>query len=142
LLIHVKPRMRFHAKGRLLDWGRSGWMFVYLVNRVPGQGPEQRESEKTVLYPQIIIILISYIIIKLLINENHPGRNRKQNSRGWMFKLLSEKVYSTGPCESLFKSLLFAKETLFQYQSYKPLFLHDLQIGQNILDTYAGKQPS
>jgi hypothetical protein len=31
--------------------------------RVPGRGPEQRESEKTVLYPQIIIILISYIII-------------------------------------------------------------------------------
>jgi hypothetical protein len=38
----------------------------FLVKQVPGQGPEQRESEKTLLYPQIIIILISYIIIKLL----------------------------------------------------------------------------
>jgi hypothetical protein len=44
-----------------------------LVKRVPGRGPEQRESEKTVLYLQIIIILISYIIIKLLIIENHPS---------------------------------------------------------------------
>jgi hypothetical protein len=47
---------------------------------VPGWGPEQRESEKTVLYLQIVIILISYIIIKLLIIENHPSWNRKQNS--------------------------------------------------------------
>jgi hypothetical protein len=30
---------------------------------VPGGGPEQRESEKTVLFLQIIILLISYIII-------------------------------------------------------------------------------
>ncbi len=35
----------------------------FLVKRVPGRGPEQRESDKAVLYPQIIIILISYIII-------------------------------------------------------------------------------
>ncbi len=33
------------------------------VMRVPGQGLEQRESGKTVLYPQIIIIGISYIIL-------------------------------------------------------------------------------
>ncbi len=43
----------------------------------------QRESVQTVLKLQIIIILISYIIIyisiKLLINENHPGRNQKRN---------------------------------------------------------------
>jgi hypothetical protein len=53
----------------------------FWVKRVPGRGQEQRESEKTVLYPQIIIILISYIIIiELLINENHPGGNWKQNS--------------------------------------------------------------
>jgi hypothetical protein len=39
-----------------------------LVKWVTGRGPEQRESGKTVLYPLIIIIiLISYIIIKLLI---------------------------------------------------------------------------
>ncbi len=52
----------------------------FLVKRVPGWGLEQRESEKTVLYPQIIIILISYIIIKLLINENYPSRKREWNS--------------------------------------------------------------
>ncbi len=38
----------------------GGW---FLIKQVPGQGPEQRESEKTVLYLQIIIKLISYIII-------------------------------------------------------------------------------
>ncbi len=52
----------------------------FFVTRVTGRGPEQRESEKTVLYLQIIIILISYIIIKLLINENHPSQKRKQSS--------------------------------------------------------------
>ncbi len=36
------------------------------VMRVPGRGPEHRESEQTVLYPQIIIILISYYYILLL----------------------------------------------------------------------------
>ncbi len=40
----------------------------------------QRESVQTVLKLQINIILITYIIIKLLINENHPGQNWKQNS--------------------------------------------------------------
>ncbi len=47
----------------------SGQCF-FLVKWVPGRGPEQRESIKTVLYLLIIIIiiiLISYIIIKLLI---------------------------------------------------------------------------
>ncbi len=58
--------------------GESSSLF-FLVKRVPGWGPEQRESEKTVLYPQVIIILISYIVIKLLIIENHPSRNWKQN---------------------------------------------------------------
>jgi hypothetical protein len=42
-------------------------MFFFLM-RVPGQGLERRESGKNVLYPQIIIILISYII-KLLIKR-------------------------------------------------------------------------
>ncbi len=41
---------------------------VFFVMRVPGQGLERRESGKTVLYLQIIIILISYII-KLLIKR-------------------------------------------------------------------------
>ncbi len=58
-------------------------IYIFLVKRVPGQGPEQRESEKTLLYLQINI-LISYIIIKLLINENHPGPNREWNSY-WLF---------------------------------------------------------
>jgi hypothetical protein len=40
----------------------------FLVKQVPGRGLEQRESGKAVFYlPIIIIILISYIIIKLLI---------------------------------------------------------------------------
>jgi len=39
----------------------------FFGKRVPGQGLEQRESGKTVLYPLIIILLISDIIIKLLI---------------------------------------------------------------------------
>jgi len=37
--------------------------------RVSGQGLEWRESGKAVLYLQIIIIFISYIIIKLLIKR-------------------------------------------------------------------------
>jgi hypothetical protein len=56
----------------------------FFVKWVPGRGPEQRESVKTVLYLQIIIILISYIIIKLLINENHPCRNWKWNSHSFI----------------------------------------------------------
>jgi len=50
---------------------------IFLVKRVPGQGPEQRESEKIVLYVQIILYLL---VILLLINENHPSQNRKWNS--------------------------------------------------------------
>jgi hypothetical protein len=39
-------------------------VFFFLAKQVPGRGLEQRESEKTVLYLQIIFtILISYIII-------------------------------------------------------------------------------
>jgi hypothetical protein len=46
----------------------NGSFFVFLVKKVPGRGPEQRESGKTVLYLLIIIIiLISYIIITLVI---------------------------------------------------------------------------
>jgi hypothetical protein len=40
-----------------------------LVKKVPDRGLEQRESGKTVLYLPVIIILISYIIIKLLIKK-------------------------------------------------------------------------
>jgi hypothetical protein len=64
-----------------------------LFKRVLDQGPEQRESNLTVLCLLIIIILISYIIIyyiiiKLLIMENHSSRNWKPNS-GWFVEHLS-----------------------------------------------------
>ncbi len=58
-------------------------MFFWF-KRVPDSVPEQRESNLTVLYLLIIIILISYIIIKSfnnLIMENHPSQNWKQNSK-------------------------------------------------------------
>jgi hypothetical protein len=63
------------------------WLQFILVKQFPGRGPEQRESEKTVLYLQMIVILISYTIIyynyiiKLLIIENRPSQNRKQNTK-------------------------------------------------------------
>ncbi len=38
-------------------------LFYVIVMRVPGQGLEQSESGKALLYLQIIIILISCIII-------------------------------------------------------------------------------
>ena len=39
-------------------------VYIFLVMLVPGRGPEQRESGKTVLYLQmIIIIIIGYIIV-------------------------------------------------------------------------------
>jgi hypothetical protein len=41
-------------------------MYIFLVMLVPGQGPEQREPNKAVLCPLIIIILISYNYILLL----------------------------------------------------------------------------
>ncbi len=41
----------------------------FFVMWVPGQGLEWRESGESVLYLQIIIILISYIIIELLIKR-------------------------------------------------------------------------
>ncbi len=50
------------------------FFLFFLVKRVPGRGPEQRESEKTVLYLRIITILVSYIIIyyHLIINYREP----------------------------------------------------------------------
>ncbi len=38
----------------------------FLVKRVPGRGPEQREPNEAVLCPLIIIILISYYYVLLL----------------------------------------------------------------------------
>ncbi len=66
-----------------LNMGNSSKHVFFWFKRVLSRGPEQRESKLTVLCPLIIIILISYIIyyiiIKLLIMENHPSRNWKQN---------------------------------------------------------------
>ncbi len=31
-------------------------IMIFLVRQVAGQGPEQRESVKTVLYPQLVLI--------------------------------------------------------------------------------------
>jgi hypothetical protein len=71
---------------------------LFLVKRVPGRGPEQRESEKTVLYQHIIIIFISNIIIKLLIVGNQPSQNRKQNSNQlvFWFSVKARKPYGRG----------------------------------------------
>jgi hypothetical protein len=41
-------------------------IFFFWFKRIPESGPEQRESDMTVLCLLIIIILICYIIIKLL----------------------------------------------------------------------------
>jgi hypothetical protein len=46
---------------------KTNFESYFLVKRVPGRGLEWRESGKTVLYLLIIILLISFIIIKLLI---------------------------------------------------------------------------
>jgi hypothetical protein len=55
-------------------------MFFFGFKRVLDRGPEQRASKLTVLCMLIFIILIShiiiyYVIIKLLIMENHPSQN-------------------------------------------------------------------
>jgi hypothetical protein len=65
-----------------LTWATVQNMFFWF-KQVLGRGPEQRESKLTVLCPLIIILLIDYIIyyiiIELLIMENPPSRNWKQN---------------------------------------------------------------
>ncbi len=78
LLRHSAHRHRHHFAGRLKDEVATLKNYFLLVKRVPGRGPEQRDPNKAVLCLLIIIILISYIIIKLLIIENHPSQNRKQ----------------------------------------------------------------
>jgi hypothetical protein len=55
---------KFNAIGVSFILFSELYFFVLLVKRVPGWGQEQRESDKTVLYLLIIIIiLISHIII-------------------------------------------------------------------------------
>jgi hypothetical protein len=58
---------------------------VVLVKRVPGQGPEQRESGKTVLYALIIILFISYIIIKVLIKMRTISAETGKGTPMWVF---------------------------------------------------------
>ncbi len=58
-----------------------------MVKQVPSRGPEQSESKKTVLYPQIIIILVLlYIIIKLLIMA--------ETGNGTPFKFIYTNIYN------------------------------------------------
>ncbi len=76
--------------------------YLFWFNRVLDRSPEQRESKLTVLCPLIIIILINYItiyyiIIKLLIMENHPSRNQKRNSKYFVDKSALGSI----PCVSL-----------------------------------------
>ncbi len=68
---------------------KGSWWFFWF-KQVLDRGPEQRESKLTVLCQLIIIILISYIfiyyiIIKVLIMENHPSWNRERNSLFFCF---------------------------------------------------------
>ncbi len=63
---------------------------IVWFKRVLDRRPEQRESKMTVLCPLITKILISYIItyyiiIILLIMENHPIQNWKRNSKNHCF---------------------------------------------------------
>jgi hypothetical protein len=55
---------RLHKQNDTRMSGEVGSVFFFcLFKRVPDQGPEQRESNLTVLCLLIIIILISYNII-------------------------------------------------------------------------------
>ncbi len=66
LLRHSAHRHRIvhhHFAGRLKEEAATLKNYFLLFKRVPGRGPEQRDPNKAVLCPLIIIILISYIII-------------------------------------------------------------------------------
>jgi hypothetical protein len=83
---------------------------IFSFNRVLGPGSEQRVSKLTVLSPLNIIILISfiiiyYIIIKLLIMENHPSQNWKRNSL-----LKSLLLYNIKMCCSIVETKLSKEE--------------------------------
>ncbi len=87
--IFVAKQLNFHNFCKLSSCDfRILWFqfFFFWFKRFPDWGPEQRESNLTVLCPHIIIILIRYIIIKLLMMENHPSRNREQNSFSFVFE--------------------------------------------------------
>jgi hypothetical protein len=73
--LELNTRPRFCAISLFVP--NCAFFVLFLVKRVLGQGPEQREPNKAVLCLLIIIILISYYYI-LLIMENHPSWNRKR----------------------------------------------------------------
>ncbi len=82
--------MNKRAKSPLCGAVRRGQIILFLVQRVPGRGPEQRESGKTVLYLLISIILfISYIIIQLLFEmrtiPSETGNGTPENTLFWLF---------------------------------------------------------
>ncbi len=61
--IKITPAERLYLFTSLILITIQSAKYYFLVKGVPGWGPEQREYVKTVLSPQIIIILVSYIII-------------------------------------------------------------------------------
>ncbi len=123
-----------------LSWVYTFWLerfektsYAFIVffwfKRVLDWGPEQRESNLTVLSPLIIIILISYItIIKLLIMENHPSRNQKRNSAFIVGKTTCHrKVWSTYQyCESRLDKNLWAELAV--------LLLNSWETAKNVLE--------
>jgi hypothetical protein len=107
--------------------------------RVLDRGPEQRESNLTVLCPLIIIILISYIIIyyiiiKLLIMENHPSRNRKRNSQ-WVIvlKVMAPNFLSIFPQKNL--GHLCRVRVGLHVRLKRPIFVSSLNLGSKQLET-------
>jgi hypothetical protein len=87
IFLHSHLNKQFQSKIIMGILRVQRWLVIYVFwfMRVLDRGPGQRESKLTVLCPLIIIIFISYIIIfyiiiKLLIMENHPSQNRKWNS--------------------------------------------------------------
>jgi hypothetical protein len=110
----------------------------FLVEAGPGPGPKHRESKMTVLCLLIIIILISYIIIyciiiKLLIMENHPSQNRKQNSRLGYLHLIS----SLSPlANTLFIGILIGHELKFLPGKVHDHLIHNLCIASSPKSSY------
>jgi hypothetical protein len=64
----------------LIKYFRINSAQFYWLMRVPDRGPEQRESNLTVLCPLIIIILISYIILYYdkIINYGEPSQPKPE----------------------------------------------------------------
>ncbi len=79
---------------------------IFLIKRVPRRGLEQRESGKIVLYLLIsIIIIISYIIIKLLIKMRTIAAKTANH-----FSLMS--TYRHVKQESLSRKVLLKRKAL------------------------------